>query len=220
MVEITQLEIYTVNNNRTINALAILQGQGHLAYSLDGGGDDGTVIVDAAKGSGNGDVLLYIPDDDFDVFGNSKVKTNVYVYTEFASNSDGFEEWGRIYNAASPLPGEMKVLEFEDLDQDGDLDEGESLLDGWDFLVEGPDAFSEAAVTGEDGTFTLSDLAPGEYSITATNQPGWVSTTPDLLSVTVVEGLLTEVEFGDAVPEPSALGMVGLALLAVRKRRS
>jgi len=142
------------------------------------------------------------------------------LYTEFASNSDGFEEWGRIYSAESPLPGEMKVLEFEDIDLDGELDEGEPLLTGWHFLVEGPDAFSEAVVTGEDGTFTLSDLAPGEYSITATNQPGWRSTTPDLLSVTVVEGLLTEAEFGDAVPEPGALGMIGLALLAMRKRRS
>ncbi|MFH1730470.1 MAG: PEP-CTERM sorting domain-containing protein [Planctomycetota bacterium] len=101
LVQLTQLEIYTVDNNPNINILEDalpatddLRSVGALAYSLDDVADNGTVDIDAdPPGSGKADMFLYVPDSYFTVFNANESTTNVYLYCEFMSNNDGFEEW-------------------------------------------------------------------------------------------------------------------------------
>lgn len=111
-INMTQLEIYTVDDDPDIILLTTLQATGTLVYSLDdpaGGSptDDGTVLIDAnPPGSGNADVLLFVPDDLFTVFSGGESKTNVYLYSEFTLNNDGFEEWAVISGVPVPdVPG-------------------------------------------------------------------------------------------------------------------
>ena len=94
LIQLTQLEIYTVDNNPNINVLTTLRATGTLAYSLDDAADDGTVDIDGdPPGSGKADMFLYVPDSFFTVFNSDESTTNVYAYCEFQSNNDGFEEW-------------------------------------------------------------------------------------------------------------------------------
>jgi len=93
LIQLTQLEIYTVDNNPNINDLTTLRATGTLAYSLDDAADNGTVDIDAdPPGSGKADMFLYVPDSYFTVF-SDETTTNVYLYCEFQNNNDGFEEW-------------------------------------------------------------------------------------------------------------------------------
>jgi hypothetical protein len=99
LIQLTELEIYTVDNDPNINVLATLRATGTLAYSLDDATDDGTVDIDAQPpGSGKADMFLYVPDSFFTEF-TDEATTNVYMYCEFQNNNDGFEEW------AVRLPG-------------------------------------------------------------------------------------------------------------------
>ena len=94
LIQLTQLEIYTVDNNPNINDLTTLRSTGTLAYSLDDATDDGTVDIDGdPPGSGKADMFLYVPNSYFTVFNSDESTTSVYLYCEFQSNNDGFEEW-------------------------------------------------------------------------------------------------------------------------------
>jgi len=112
IINLTQLEIYTVAGNPNINALdgaAGLRALGALTYSLDKPADgspanDGTVVIDATPpGGGKADMFLYVPDDYFNVFGAADGSgTNVYLFSEFGLNNDGFEEWAVLLNRVNP----------------------------------------------------------------------------------------------------------------------
>ena len=144
LIRMTRLEIYTVGNNPDINSLSTLRSVGSLAYSLDTAGRDGTVAIDASpSGSGKADMFLYVPDFAFAILG-SEATTNVYLYSEFEDNNDGFEEWAVL------MPGHLN----DDLPNPGAGD--------------------------------------GPVRISALEAP---------------------------VPEPSALGLTGLLLLGLRRRR-
>jgi MYXO-CTERM domain-containing protein len=122
------------------------------------------------------------------------------------------------------LPGELEILKFEDLDEDGLLDSGEGLLAGWEFEVDGPDGFFQTVTTGSDGTATLTDLDPGSYTITEILQTGWTLTTQSPFSVTVPSGGLATAEFGNhqtppPIPEPAAATILLLGLVWARRRR-
>ena len=137
LIDLTELELYTVDNDPDITTLTDLRAQGTLVHSMDGGGDDGTVRLDGG-GSGKADMFLYVPDAAFTVFG-AEGTTNVYVYCRFTGNDDGFEEWAVLNEGHwNPELYDLKIVQFEDLDENGQLDSGESLLPDWDFDVIGP----------------------------------------------------------------------------------
>jgi len=120
------------------------------------------------------------------------------------------------------LDGSLRIIKFRDDDRDGQENYGvEPRLEGWMFLVEGPDNYSETWTTDADGVAERTDLAPGEYTVTEINLPdGWVLTTDNGLVRVVTAGGVTEAYFGN-IPEPGTLLVLaaggGLALL--RRRR-
>jgi len=121
--------------------------------------------------------------------------------------------------------GDLRVFKFDDANGDG--------LADWEFTITGPGiAGSFVGTTDENGFLTdplLTNLPVGNYTIIETPQANWDCTTYPTYSVvyTLVEGgvALNTVSFGNqyvapaSVPEPVALGLIGLALFAIRRRR-
>jgi len=94
-ITLKELEFYTVNNNPNIDSLQTLRSTGTLAYKLDNAashpeGVDVLIHTDLSNGSGAADLFVYIRDDAFKSFG---ANTNLYLYSKFQDNNDGFEEW-------------------------------------------------------------------------------------------------------------------------------
>jgi VCBS repeat-containing protein len=78
--------------------------------------------------------------------------------------------------------GVVSGVKFEDLDLDGTRDPGEQGLPGWTVYADlnnngSPDANEPAAVTGPDGSYSLT-VPVGTHSIREVPQVGWVQTGP------------------------------------------
>ncbi len=116
-------------------------------------------------------------------------------------------------------PGDLQIVKFFDLNEDGLFSTGESLLSGWDYLVEGPGGYSQTVTTGAGGAVSLYDLAAGQYTITETVKPGWNATTTNPFLVNVAPDSTAEAWFGN-VPEPSSLTLLAMVFLTGCRRRS
>ena len=107
----------------------------------------------------------------------------------------------------SLMPGSIAALKYEDLNGNGQRDDGEPLLAGWDlFLDEGadglPDDGETLVPTGDQDAVTFPDLMPGDYDVCEVLVSGWTNTepgtTPPCETVTVVGGKTAgPVEFGN-----------------------
>jgi len=115
---------------------------------------------------------------------------------------------------ATPIPGMVRVLSFDDADGNGSRGDTEKLLAG--AKIEALNAEGTPVAThrtdGGSEPFTF-EIAPGDYVIRESNPPGYVSTSPDEVNVTVVESVEMDVQFADHfkpsptptyTPEPSA----------------
>ncbi|MGB2933812.1 MAG: hypothetical protein WBB91_00825 [Nostocoides sp.] len=90
-------------------------------------------------------------------------------------------------------------LKFEDGNQNGVQDPGESTVAGWEFAVERVSALyasqpampTQRVTTGADGKWELDIAAfgPGVYRVTEQSRTGWSPTTPESVEVTVDPGL-------------------------------
>ncbi|MGB4835104.1 MAG: hypothetical protein WBP28_03400, partial [Nostocoides sp.] len=90
-------------------------------------------------------------------------------------------------------------LKFEDGNQNGVQDPGESTVAGWEFAVERVSALyasqpampTQHVTTGADGKWELDIAAfgPGVYRVTEQSRTGWSPTTPESVEVTVDPGL-------------------------------
>jgi uncharacterized repeat protein (TIGR01451 family) len=110
-----------------------------------------------------------------------------------------------------PLPGSIKVFKFEDINGNGERDEGEGMLAGWEFtLRDAEDAMVASGMTGEDGTLVFPDLVPGAYTVTETLKENWVSTTGVVIDAIVLEDAQTDRWFGNLLPvvEPPETGSI------------
>ncbi len=97
--------------------------------------------------------------------------------------------------------GRVCVDKFEDTNGNGKRDAGEAALPGWTFsMVSGLSGQTDAK-----GRICW-DLPPGNYSVSETMQPGWISTNPGgqnpTKPFTVISGQTTNVSFGNRKDKP------------------
>jgi uncharacterized repeat protein (TIGR01451 family) len=101
--------------------------------------------------------------------------------------------------------GCLKIYKYNDKNGNGKKDCGEAYLSGWTFNVTDSQGNSQLVTTGTGGYVTISNLLPGQYTITETLKAGWTCTTGNPRTVTVVCGKTTTVSFGNQRPSPGCL---------------
>ncbi|MGH2593681.1 MAG: beta strand repeat-containing protein [Anaerolineae bacterium] len=84
---------------------------------------------------------------------------------------------------------------FDDADASGAQELGENGLSGVSVASTG--AVTTPVTTNAFGQYALTFSSPGTYTVTETNPPNYVSTTPDSVAQTVVTGTSSRVDFGD-----------------------
>ena len=103
--------------------------------------------------------------------------------------------------------GYIKVFTYEDLDSDGEQDDGEPLLSGWTFSING-----DEYTTNDSGSVITNALNPDDYTVTETQQTGWLCTDPGsslTKEVTVTNEQTSTVYFGNHQQEvPKELGYI------------
>jgi MYXO-CTERM domain-containing protein len=147
-------------------------------------------------------------------------------FTMFFAPECGNDGGGHNGTAPCPPTGDLRIIKFEDLNENGTLDCGEDRLPDWEFEVTGPDSYYEIVTTELDGSITIEDLTPGLYTVTELLQAGWEITSTNPLGVTIYADQLSTVHFGNVeeptpppIPEPAFGSFALLGLLAVRRRR-
>jgi len=117
--------------------------------------------------------------------------------------------------------GSLRIIKFLDLNENGEPNQGEDFLEGWDFLVEGPNLYSETWTTNDQGIAEGLNLTEGNYTVTEINIPsGWLVTTDNPQIGIVADQGLTELAFGN-IPEPATITLlcVGAVAVILRRRR-
>jgi hypothetical protein len=90
----------------------------------------------------------------------------------------------------------LKIIKFEDCNENKAIDEDEKLLSDWEFKVTGPNNYSKTVKTGESGIVELTDLAPGKYIVTEVLKTGWKNTTA-LTQTLDIQKNIGVLEFGN-----------------------
>lgn len=67
-------------------------------------------------------------------------------------------------------------MKFDDVNGNGQKDQGEDGLAGWTINLSGP--INTSTITDGSGNYSFDALIPGTYSVSETNQAGWVQTYP------------------------------------------
>ncbi|MEQ8676835.1 MAG: SpaA isopeptide-forming pilin-related protein [Aggregatilineales bacterium] len=97
--------------------------------------------------------------------------------------------------------GSVRVTKFNDLNTDGDRDNGEDRLPGWTFeLYEGNAPVGDpirTRTTNASGRRNFGNLLPGTYTVCEVMQTGWTNTTPLCQTVEVVSGEQAQLSFGN-----------------------
>ncbi|UCE91290.1 MAG: hypothetical protein JSV90_07725 [Methanobacteriota archaeon] len=85
------------------------------------------------------------------------------------------------------------IFKFEDVNSNGEYDEGDHPLEGWSFTVTGPWSGSGTVVTtGPDGFATIVVDRAGMYTVTEEDREGWTHTTPCVLDIYVWSSMQEE----------------------------
>jgi len=103
------------------------------------------------------------------------------------------------------VPGEIHGVKWHDVNNNGLIDTGEALLQGWVIFldadgngVRGPT--EPFTTTDANGAYAFLNVVPGEYNVAEVGQSGWIQTTPasGANQVALVSGeVLTGVDFGN-----------------------
>lgn len=103
-----------------------------------------------------------------------------------------------------PLPAIIKIVKFEDKNQNKVQDADEPGIAGWEFSIQGPSTF--AAMTDSDGTI-YKQVSPGKYRITEIpkSPEDWKATTQIEQSITLEQGQTIEIKFGNWKIPPGTL---------------
>jgi uncharacterized repeat protein (TIGR01451 family) len=98
--------------------------------------------------------------------------------------------------ASASLPGNnISGTVFEDQNHNGVREAGEPLLSGVTITLTG--TASLTTTTDASGAYSFNNLSPGAYSVTETDPSGYISSTPNTFSVTLVNSNATVPDFGD-----------------------
>lgn len=104
--------------------------------------------------------------------------------------------------------GKIKVTKYHDVNRNGQRDDNEPKLDGFEIKVYDVNSKEVASgVTGDDGTGRVyfADIVPGDYKVCETENDGWYQTEPangTCHEVTVTSGNKTYVKFGNTKRNP------------------
>jgi len=82
--------------------------------------------------------------------------------------------------------GKISGYKYNDLNGDGDWDQGEPALSGWDIQLSGDAAAVDT--TDANGFYEFSNLGAGDYGLQEVQQPGWIQTSANPSDVHVVSG--------------------------------
>jgi hypothetical protein len=130
-------------------------------------------------------------------------------YPDIVAGQTAVLWFGNIPDEAPPEVGDLLIHKFLDENENGEYDEGEEMLEDWEFTVtlESPpiqDLPSASAVmlvgsgfTDEFGELLFEELEPNEYTVRETLQPGWSNTTPLTQTAVVSDGETAELWFGN-----------------------
>ncbi len=75
--------------------------------------------------------------------------------------------------------GSITGYKFNDLNGNGEHDDGEPKLSGWEISLYIDQALQDTATTTAEGDYSFNNLAPGTYVVCETQQDGWQQTAPD-----------------------------------------
>lgn len=92
----------------------------------------------------------------------------------------------KLSGEALPLPGTIQGFKYHDEDANGEYDEEESGLGGWEMAIyTNGYNFLATTTTDSDGNFEFADLTPGTYRVcetktfpTGPHEPWWLQTEP------------------------------------------
>jgi hypothetical protein len=90
-------------------------------------------------------------------------------------------------------PAEIHGAKFNDLNGNGEWDEGEPGVPGLTVTLTGTTGKGETiepvtTTTSGDGTFSFVNLWPGDYTVTETVPQGWIASTPTSVDITLISG--------------------------------
>jgi hypothetical protein len=110
---------------------------------------------------------------------------------------------------ATPTTGEVAGLVWNDLNGDGDRDDGEPAVSGVVIDISYLGIKFDNRVTGSDGHFSFVALMPGEYTVQARDVPGYIWTTPYSWLGFVQANTVQQLAFGlweepTATPSPTS----------------
>jgi len=117
---------------------------------------------------------------------------------------------GNAEEPVEPLPADITVVKFHDLDEDGVFDEGEPLLEDVEITIEGSE-YSDSALTDESGEVVFGPLDAGDYTVDEVVPEGWFPTVELPIEVALVEGQDQTVYIGNA-EEPLPFTDIDLAI--------
>ncbi|MBI4743874.1 MAG: DUF11 domain-containing protein [Actinobacteria bacterium] len=109
------------------------------------------------------------------------------------------------YVEVEALPGAITGFKFNDLNGNGIWDKSsEAGLSGWTIILKKIDGtVIGTTTTNADGAYYFNNVKPGNYKIEEEIQPYWVNKTGNPVSVTVVGGETSIVDFGNKKITPA-----------------
>ena len=91
-------------------------------------------------------------------------------------------------NFGNVRPATIEGLKYYDLNKNSKCDKGEPGLGGWTIQLKAPGGVVYTKVTGGNGKFQFTNLAPGTYTISEILQSGYTNTSVLSKKVTVTSG--------------------------------
>jgi len=131
----------------------------------------------------------------------SKFTCETTTYNTLPTNLEVTDDGIEITLCNARDTGDLLIKKFNDLNENGQWDEGEPFLADWSFAVTQNSTSIDGGQTGGDGTLLIENLPTGTYDVTEILNSDWLNTTGLTQQVTIVYNETTTVMFGNAEKE-------------------